>query len=134
MQNAVVTSAGIVLIDWESAGRGAAVMDLADFLLRSQCDTHGAPPNRLHEHHLTAAISGYARHRLPSEPELDLLVEATRFSVVWRAAWMFAQVNEQGWIPRLEQGITRVHATYDIAEPTACFARSAFQKFGSSVL
>lgn len=131
MQNAVVTRAGIVLIDWESAGRGAAVLDLADFLLRSQCGTHGAPPNRLHEQHLTAAVSGYARHRLPSEPELDLLVDATRFSVAWRAAWLFAQMETQGWTPRLEQGITRVQATYAIAEPTACFARSAFQACGS---
>lgn len=122
----------MVLIDWESAGRGAAIMDLADFLLRSQCETHGALPNRLHEQHLAAAISGYARHRLPSELEFDLLVEATRFSVVWRAAWMFAQMDERGWLLRLEQGIARFQATYAIAEPTACFARSVFHTWSES--
>ena len=43
MQNAVCAEQGMILIDWESAGRGAALLDLADFLLRSQCDEHGAP-------------------------------------------------------------------------------------------
>src|SRR5436853_2345089 len=57
MQNAVCTEQGVVLIDWESAGRGAALSDLADFLLRSQCDEYGAPPSALNEQHLTAAVS-----------------------------------------------------------------------------
>ncbi len=133
MQNAVCTAQRIVLIDWESAGRGAALLDLADFLLRSQCDKHGAPPNATSEQHVSAAVSGYALYRIPSEPELDLLVDAMRFSTVWRAAWMFTRVPSEGWTSRLEQGLTRVQATYDIAEPTACMARSAFHEFGTSV-
>lgn len=129
MQNAVVTSAGTVLIDWESAGHGAAILDLADFLLRSQCNAYGALPHAISESHITAAVAGYAAHRMPSESEFALLVDATRFSCVWRAAWTFARVCSEGWTPRLEQGLARIRTTYDIAEPTACIARSAFQKF-----
>lgn len=128
MQNAVATRSGMVLIDWESAGCGAAIMDLTDFLLRSQCETHGAPPNKLHEQQLTAAISGYARHRRPSDLELDFLVEATRFSVAWRAAWMFARMDEQGWTPRLEQGIARVQATYAIGRANRLFRPLCFSE------
>ncbi len=133
MQNAVLSSGGIVFIDWESAGRGAAIVDLADFLLRSQCDAYGAPPHAISEPHIIAAVSGYAVHRMPSEPELDLLVDATCFSCVWRAAWMFSRVQALGWTPRVEQGLARVQATYAIAEQTARIARSAFQEFGTVI-
>jgi len=129
MQNAVVTDAGIVFIDWESAGRGAAILDLADFLLRSQCDAYGAPPDMLRPSHVEAAVSGYASHRIPGDNELEVLALATRFSSVWRAAWMLTRLRAQGWTPRLEQGLARVQATYEIAEPTAAIARSAFHRF-----
>ena len=106
-------------------------MDLADFLLRSQCDKYGAPPTTTSEQHVTAAVSGYALHRIPSRSELDLLIDAIRFSIVWRAALMFARVRLEGWTPRLEQILARVQATYDIAEETARIARSTFQKMTS---
>ncbi len=133
MQNAVVTDAGIVFIDWESAGRGAAILDLADFLLRSQCDAYGAPPDTLRPSHVEAAVSGYASHRMPSDDELELLALATRFSSVWRAAWMLTQVRAEGWTPRLEQRLAHIQATYELAEPTASLARSAFQRYRLSV-
>jgi Ser/Thr protein kinase RdoA (MazF antagonist) len=129
MQNAVVTNAGVVFIDWESAGRGTAILDLAGFLLRSQCDAYGAPPSAVRAPHVIAAVCGYAFHRIPSESELDLLVEAMRFSEVWRAAWMFTRVRSEGWTPGLEQGLASVQATYNIAEQTANIARSAFHEF-----
>jgi Ser/Thr protein kinase RdoA (MazF antagonist) len=133
MQNAVCTAQGVVFIDWESAGQGAALLDLADFLLRSQCDAYGSPPSVLNEHHATAAASGYAEQRIPSRSELDLLVDAIRFSVVWRAAWMFTRVRVTGWTPKLEQGLVRVQATYDIAEETAFIACSTFQERRMSI-
>jgi Ser/Thr protein kinase RdoA (MazF antagonist) len=133
MQNAVCTAQEVIFIDWESAGCGAALLDLADFLLRSQCDEHGAPPSALNEQHVTAAASGYAEQRIPSKPELDLLADAIRFSVVWRAAWMFARVQVTGWTSRLERGLARVQATYDIADPTAYTACSAFQERSVSI-
>jgi Ser/Thr protein kinase RdoA (MazF antagonist) len=133
MQNVVCTAHGVVFIDWESAGRGSALLDLADFLLRSQCDEYGAPPNALNEQHVNAAVSGYALHRIPSQPELDLLADAMRFSTVWRSAWMLTRVRSEGWTPKLEQGLVRAQVTYDISELTACVARSALQKLGMVV-
>jgi Ser/Thr protein kinase RdoA (MazF antagonist) len=129
MQNVVCTSHGMVFIDWESAGCGAAILDLADFLFRSQCDTYGAPPDALLPAHVTAAASGYASERLPNEHELDLLALAARFSCVWPAAWMLTRVLVEGWTPRLEQRLTHAAATYELAEPSARLARSAFQEF-----
>lgn len=129
MQNAVVTRASIIFIDWESAGRGAALLDLADFLLRSQCDAYGAPPDMLRPSHVEAAVSGYASHRIPDDSELDRLALAMRFSSVWRAAWLLTQIRAHGWTPRVEQGLARIQATYGIAEPTAALARSAFHRF-----
>jgi Ser/Thr protein kinase RdoA (MazF antagonist) len=129
MQNVVSTSQGMVFIDWESAGRGAAILDLADFLFRSQCDIYGAPPDALLPAHVTAAVSGYASQRLPNEHELDLLALATRFSCVWPAAWMLTRALVEGWTPRLEQRLTHAAATYELAEPSARLARSAFQEF-----
>ena len=133
MQNVVYTAQGSVLIDWESAGRGAAILDLADFLFRSQCDAYGAPPDALLPSHVAAAVSGYASHHIPNDKELDLLALATRFSCAWLAAWMLTQVLTQGWTPRLEQRLTRCEATYEIAEPTARLARSAFQEFRTCI-
>ena len=46
---------------------------------------------------------------------------------------MFTRVRVTGWTPRLEQGLARVQATYDIAETTACIARSIFQELDMSV-
>ena len=133
MQNAVVTDTGIVFIDWESAGRGAAILDLADFLFRGQCNAYGAPPDALLPENVTAAVSGYASQRIPNDDELDLLGLAMRFSSAWSAAWMFTQVLTEGWTPRREQRLTRAQATYEIAEPTAHLARSAFQGFRTFV-
>jgi Ser/Thr protein kinase RdoA (MazF antagonist) len=133
MQNVVCTSQGIVFIDWESAGRGAAILDLADFLFRSQCDAYGAPPDALLPAHVTAAVSGYASQRVPNDHELDLLALATRFCCAWSAAWMLTRVLVEGWTPRLEQRLTRSEATYELAEPTARLARSAFQEFRTCI-
>jgi Ser/Thr protein kinase RdoA (MazF antagonist) len=127
MQNVVVTEASTVFIDWESAGRGAAILDLADFLLRSQCDANGAPPHTLRPPHVTAAASGYASHRTPGNNELDLLALAMHFSCAWRAAWMFTQLRSGGWTSKLEQGLARSQATYEIAEQTTCLALSVFR-------
>lgn len=127
MQNAVRTDTGIIFIDWETAGRGAIILDLADFLLRSQCDMNGAHPHCLKAEHIIAAVSGYASHRIPDDSELDVLTLATRFSSMWRAAWLLTQ--GQGWTSRLEQWLARVQATNELAEPTADLARSTFHRF-----
>ncbi len=130
MQNAIVTDAGIVFIDCEGAGRGAALLDLADFLLRSQCGMDGALPHRLNPQHITAAASGYASHRIPDDGELDRLALAMRFSSGWRAAWLLTQIRARGWTPRVQQGLARLQVTYELAEPAAVIARSAFYRFG----
>ena len=105
--NAVRTADGaVVLIDWEGAGLGPAIVDLG-FLLVSVAlplppgwDRDPAPhdwtppPPALRR--MEAALAGYLAERMPSPAELAGLADAMRFRTLVAAACSFAAQVARG--------------------------------------
>jgi len=87
--NAVWRGDGPVFIDWDSAGRGPAVLDLASLLVTSQ------PDARLREARpdsapVEAIIRGYERGRRLPPADLDALPDAIGFIAAWHGARQFS--------------------------------------------
>lgn len=120
--------AQVVLIDWECAGRGAAILDLGALLLKCQCDQRGDFPAVIDEARIAAAVDGYTQWRYPSPHEQDLLLEAIRFSICWRGAWLFARFAGEGWTSSVEPLLQRIQRAHLLAEPTAHLAHISFAK------
>ena len=78
---------GYSFVDWEAAGRGAAVTDLG-LLLSSSLDLADDTPNRAIIH---AIIDGYAAHRRLSRIEQDLLADAICFRILVTLAGAYEQ-------------------------------------------
>ncbi len=73
--NAVRTpDRGVILVDWEGAGLGSAIVDLG-LLLDSCFDDNYRPDTKA----IAAVVDGYSECRLPSGPEVQRLPDATRF-------------------------------------------------------
>ncbi len=116
----------MVLIDWEGAGRGAALLDLGELLLKGQYDIHGAIPETIKEDCIAALVSGYARWRFPEPIECELLPDAIRFRIAWVGAWRLSKVLCEGWTGRVEKLLNYVQRGYRLAEPTARLALQYF--------
>jgi Ser/Thr protein kinase RdoA (MazF antagonist) len=124
--NAVETTAGeVALIDWDCAGRGAAVFDLGSLLLAAQPDTVVGEPVRVDPRLVAALLAGYRQHREPTVQERTHLLAATRFGVAFVGALRFAWSCEQGWSERLERSLQRLQARYTAAEEVARTAQEA---------
>jgi len=108
----------VVLIDWEGAGKGAAILDLGSLILRCQYDTFGGIPSTLTPERIAAAIAGYVSRRLPTPSEMHLLPDAIRFPLAWVGAWLLGRLPEQGWSTNLEQAVARIQHGLTLTEPT----------------
>ena len=120
----------VVLIDWEGAGRGAALLDLGELLLKGQFDTRGAMPETINEASIAALVAGYAQWRRPEPLECELLLDALRFRIAWVGVWRLSKVRLEGWTTKVEKLLNYVQRGYQLAEPTAtlalqCFAQTA---------
>jgi Ser/Thr protein kinase RdoA (MazF antagonist) len=116
--NAICTPTGqLVLIDWEGAGLGPAVIDLG-FLLAS-CDTVSpwTPPLPPDPKRVEAIIAGYGEYHTLSLPELDRLPDAIRFRALIYGAVSFAtSVKENRREDEDQWWCRRYQAAEDIAE------------------
>jgi Ser/Thr protein kinase RdoA (MazF antagonist) len=116
----------VVLIDWEGAGRGAALLDLGELLLKGQYNAHGAMPDTINEDCIAALVSGYAQWRFPEPIECELLLDAIRFRIAWVGVWRLSKVLLEGWTTRVERLLNYVPRGYRLAEPTARLALQYF--------
>jgi Ser/Thr protein kinase RdoA (MazF antagonist) len=96
--NAIRTPAGdVVLIDWESAGRGHAILELA-YLLLATTSLSSAGGLVVNHAGIEAVARGYRRRRRLDERELAWLLNAVRFDLVRRALQMNAfTLDAAGW-------------------------------------
>jgi Ser/Thr protein kinase RdoA (MazF antagonist) len=89
--NAVRTTAEqVVLIDWEGAGLGPAVLDVG-FLL-SSCETESpwTPPLPPDPARVAAVVDGYYQYHTLTPAELEYLPDAIRFRAIVYGACSFA--------------------------------------------
>jgi Ser/Thr protein kinase RdoA (MazF antagonist) len=112
----------VVLIDWEGAGRGAALLDLGELLLKGQFDTRGSMPETINKVSIAALISGYTQWRSPEPIECELLLDALHFRIAWVGAWRLSRVLHEGWTVGVEKLLGDVQRRYQLAGPTATFA------------
>lgn len=103
--NAVRRGGDLVFIDWESAGRGPAVLDLASLLVTSQPDARlleGCPDAAPVE----AVVWGYERGRRLTPADLDALPDAIGFIAAWHGARqlaagpLFVDAAEHFWLTK----------------------------------
>lgn len=126
--NSVRTPEGdVVLIDWDSAGPGPAVIDVG-FLLLS-CDTGGIvgaliPPD---PRRLEAIVAGYSRYHTLSGVELDRLADAIRFRTLVGGAAAFARLIIRERSPNAE---TWWWQRYAAADEIAARARRCIDMYG----
>lgn len=116
--NTVQTPAGqVILIDWEGAGFGPAVVDVG-FLLVS-CDTESpwTPPLPPDPARVRTVVEGYCRHHALTTAELDRLPDAMRFRSLVFGASSFADAievgrreEEDGWWWRRYQAVDELAA------------------------
>lgn len=80
----------VLLLDWEGAGLGPAIIDVG-FLLAS-CDTESpwTPPLPPDPARVEAVIAGYGQHHRLASAELDRLPDAIRFRALVYGAVSFA--------------------------------------------
>jgi Ser/Thr protein kinase RdoA (MazF antagonist) len=126
LPNAMRTGERVILVDWEFAGRGAALLDLGSLLLMAQCSEKGDLPAQMLPERVVALADGYRAQRSLQTSELPLLLDAIRFSIAWRGAITFARVQEEGWHAGIERLLGRAQRGYCIAEPIAHLAASRF--------
>lgn len=115
----------VLLIDWEGAGRGAAVIDVG-FLLVS-CEITAFRPNRLplDPRRMAAVVDGYCQHHRLTPRELDRLPGAIRFrSVVACAGGLWHMIREG----HASDGADWAWARYAAADEIAARARGHFER------
>jgi Ser/Thr protein kinase RdoA (MazF antagonist) len=123
--NTIVTSnEDIILIDWECAGIGAAVLDLGGLL--TDCHSDPAPGEAIvvDPASIAAVMEGYRAHRTLTQAERDILPAACRFGVAYQGAVRFLWAHEDGWSERIDRSLARLHARYDVAERAAVMAQA----------
>jgi Ser/Thr protein kinase RdoA (MazF antagonist) len=114
--NAIRTADGkVVLIDWEDAGWGPAVLDVGFLLISCDTESPWAPRLEADPACVVAVVDGYCRHHLPTRAELDRLVDAMRFQTTVYGAISFAEsVTRPGEIDH-EWWCARYHASDELA-------------------
>lgn len=117
-----------ILIDWECAGLGIAILDFGSLLLHCHFDQldafedHPDPPFRPDLERISAVVQGYNLWRhLPPE-ELNVLLEAVRFSIAWRGAWFFSLLAKMGPNKNLQRAMICWRRWYAISEEIAALA------------
>lgn len=84
--NAVQTpEGGIVLIDWDWAGIGPAILDIGTLLLTCHFGKPQLPAMQPDEQRIAAVVRGYCQQRRPSVTELSVLEGAVLYEVARRA-------------------------------------------------
>ena len=129
--NSVFTQSGqVILIDWEGAGIGSAVLDIG-FLLAS-CDA--IPPwtpssnikmFNLEVERIKAVIDGYCQHHRLNTIELDHLLDAIRFRSIVFGACRFASKIARGQ----EIEVTWWEMRYNTSEAIAEVALKHFEMY-----
>lgn len=116
---------GVALIDWEGAGRGAAVIDVGFLLVSGEITAFG--PNRLPPDpvRLAAIVDGYCRHHRLAARELARLPDAIRFRAVVACADALRRMVRAG---RADDGAGWAWARYAAADAIAARATERFAR------
>jgi len=89
--NAVRTAAEqVILIDWEGAGLGPAVLDVGFLLSSSDTESRWTPALPPDPARVAAVVDGYCQYHMLTPAELEYLPDAIRFRAIVYGACSFA--------------------------------------------
>jgi Ser/Thr protein kinase RdoA (MazF antagonist) len=119
--NAIRTPAGqMVLIDWDGAGWGPAILDLGYLLVACHAFLPEWPQITPSPERIEAVMAGYQQQRAITLLERDLLHDAICFAEAFRAAQWLAEALPGEW--REHRGLHRFHARYPVTHEIARLA------------
>jgi len=118
--NAVLTAEGqVMLIDWDCAGLGPAILDVGYLLLMCHLGKPQLPKMYADSARIAAVVQGYCQYRCPTADELHVLREAVHFETARRilAYDMLSHINGnwQKDIP-IQKELARFAVSDEIAE------------------
>lgn len=119
--NAIRTPGGeIILIDWDGAGLGPAVLDLGYLLVACHAFLPEWPHIVPHGGRISAVMEGYLQQRPLTEVECAVLPDALRFTEAFRAAQWLPTGLQGDWRAdtRLRKFLDRYPVTDAIADLT----------------
>jgi Ser/Thr protein kinase RdoA (MazF antagonist) len=120
--NAIQTPEGeVLLVDWEFAGWGIAVLDLA--VLLEDCFVEQEGAYQVDREALGAMLAGYLSQCRPSAPELAALAAAIRFGIAFRSVIRVWAGQESGGDELLQRGLRHEAARLAVSEALAAAAR-----------
>ncbi len=127
--NAVRTPTGkMMLIDWEGAGLGTAVIDVGFLLVSSQPSSLATGESHLDSERINAVIDGYCQYHVLTPVELDRLPASIRFrSLVYGACSFARAIAEQR--PEYPSEMRWWWTRYTAAEGIANLARKRFELY-----
>lgn len=116
--NTVSTPTGeIVLIDWEGAGMGSAILDVGFLLISCDKPSLWVPKLEPDPRRVAAIIDGYCQHHLLTLPELNKLPDAIRFrSIVYGACSFAESISRYGREDESDWWWKRYVAAEEVAE------------------
>ena len=118
--NAIRDQQHVTLIDWDQAGRGPAVLDLAYLLLTSHYDLSAPLEVQPNKSLISAIIHGYCSRRRVTDRERAVLFDAIRLVIAFAVGQYYAEHNAivaDDFIARKLQA--RFEATREIADIAA---------------
>lgn len=123
----------VTLVDWETGGRGLAVIDLGNALI--ECHLDAALPDDQPERWLVtpspdriaALADGYARVRVPSSAELDMLPAAVAFAAAVVGS-VHMELALSGGVagPAMDARLARLQNRLAVASEVAAIASARF--------
>lgn len=126
-RNAVVSMDGtLVLVDWDGAGLGPAVLDLGYLLMACHLGAPDLPVMRPDPERIGAVVRGYCEQRRVTAAELGVLEQAIAYDSARRAVLeeaLFVVPEEWREHVGLRKAVARTAASREIAE----IARSAME-------
>jgi Ser/Thr protein kinase RdoA (MazF antagonist) len=130
IQNIVQSPDGqYVLVDWDHAGYGRAVLDLGRLLLYGQFDqaTLGSWLPRADRWRVHAILTGYCRHRALEATERTILVDAIRFSIAIGGVSHFNHAHSTNWHNPQPNALVRRKQWYTTSTEIADLAHQTLQ-------
>jgi Ser/Thr protein kinase RdoA (MazF antagonist) len=111
--NAIRTPDGqLVLVDWDGAGWGPAILDLGYLLVACHASLPEWPQIIPSAERIGAVMAGYQQQRAITPVEYDLLNDAVCFAEAFRAVQWLAEALPGNW--REHRGLLRFHARYAV--------------------